>query len=241
LSDEHGIPFALWGISTLKQATCNTCAFETCRFEEYVMSYLWKIPRELMNFPTRTSRRNGKWSGKTPVTDAFGVTREVPIEESVPMLVFIYPDHDNSKILDPSVSTGKHNLHFVSLFETPSSTVTNPTSPQIRIKDREFFRFVAKIAYTEYIRRHDKYFRGDQISSQIVNGGKDGTYADFWGAVVDDECDNRLHFIGFRVMASITGKKFIVARIRLFSFMDVPTYFVVLGETRLDKIPAHQI
>src|SRR5690606_25826363 len=72
LSDEHTIPFSLFGVATLKKASCRDCAVETQRVEQRLLRDTFGQVREYLQFPSRKARKSGRWSG----------TRKVKIRDS---------------------------------------------------------------------------------------------------------------------------------------------------------------
>lgn len=59
LSDEHILPFSIYGENKLRKASCKLCAAITSAFEGKVMQDLATV-RHVLNFPTRHRRRRNE-------------------------------------------------------------------------------------------------------------------------------------------------------------------------------------
>jgi hypothetical protein len=94
LSDEHSIPFALFGTATLKKATCKRCAVGTQRVEQRLLRDTFGQAREFLRFPTRKAKKTGRWSGTRAVVDRrSGLNMRAPLGYGPVALCLSYPDY----------------------------------------------------------------------------------------------------------------------------------------------------
>src|SRR5215213_9496948 len=87
LSDEHILPFAIYGKNKLKKASCRRCAAITSAFEGKVMQDLATV-RDVIGFPTRhkKSKEQLKLTIEIVTNSDEVKTIQVTSEEAYPMI-----------------------------------------------------------------------------------------------------------------------------------------------------------
>jgi hypothetical protein len=238
LSDEHSVPYSIWGNSKLVAGSCEECRLKIQPHEDYVFRYLWAKPREFYQAPTRKAKKERRWSGQSEITDDEGKIIDVPVAHALPLLLTPYYDFLPENLHTGEFGSGEKRISVVPLTNTGAS-IQRYTTDDIFVSHERFSRVCAKIAYGEYIRSHDKYFRSPSVSGFIVDGV--GEAKNFCGAISGEPSDDRIHSLGYKIFRrrDANAPDRLACRLRLFSFLAVPTIFVDLGEISAKRVPQH--
>lgn len=238
LTDEHTIPYSIWGNGVLDCASCRHCQEPIQPHEQYVLRYLWRKPRELLGAPTRKAKKTGEWTGDAKIYDDEGCEIEVPVAQALPFL--LTPYYAGIPVgLNPSEKRPASEELAVTVFSNAGAEVPRYTTDDLFISHRRFARVAVKIAYSEYILRFNPTFRSATVSAFIYRD--EGDPVDFCRAIREDKPDERLHFVGFKAMQNDgdPASDRLACRLRLFSFLNVPTFFVDLGSIDAGAEPTH--
>lgn len=228
LTDEHSIPYSIWGNGVLVGASCKDCQELIQPHEQYVLRYLWRKPREFLGAPTRKAKKTGEWTGDAKIYDDEGREIVVPMAQALPFL--LTPYYAGIPVgLNPSEKIPASEELAVTIFSDAGAEVPRYTAEDLFISHRRFARVAVKIAYSEYILRFNPAFRSATVSAFICRD--EGDPRDFCRAIQEDKPDARLHFVAFKAIRNDgdpTSDR-LACRLRLFSFLNVPTFFVDLG------------
>jgi hypothetical protein len=233
LTDEHSVPYSIWGVDRLIGASCQNCSGATQKIEDYAYRRLLAKSRELMNAPTRKAKRTGRWNGSGTLYKS-DKEEEIPLPLALPLLIMPFPEY-----LPRSV-TGRprSQLHDRMRFSVNDLVGRGPsgsdqwTTEPYKIDHDKFLRAIAKIAYCEFIRMFDNTYVNEEVSDYIVRGVGDPSF--IVGGKHGDPPDKNLHSIEhmlgrWQVPSTRTGYS-LLARVRLFSFLNTPSYYVWLGD-----------
>lgn len=228
LTNEHTLPYSIWGNGVLVGASCKHCQTLIQPQEQYVLRYLWRKPRELLGAPTRKAKKTGDWTGDAKIYDDEGCEILVPVAHALPLL--LTPYYAGIPVgLNPKEERPASKELAVTVLTNAGAEVSRYTTDDLFISHRRFARVAVKIAYSEYILRFNPAFRSAAVSAFICRD--EGDPVDFCRAVQEDKPDECLHFVGFKAMrcdGDPTSDR-LACRLRLFSFLGVPTFFIDLG------------
>lgn len=237
LTDEHTIPYALWGKWVLRRASCKRCAVRTSQFELSVARMVLNDFRQSLKAPSRSARKKKRWNGKVQLKNDEGKTIEVPIWASFQHGIFPLFSYLPRGIFNDE-KTAEHEAMGISILaisETQHPSLSGYWSKSVPFKGEDWKRLLAKIAYGEYIRTFDENFRSEEISRYILYGEGDPTR--FVGGKSDESKFDDIHHISF-CMIWEGGRCPILAYIRLLPFLKSPSYMVYLGDMNgLEKAP----
>lgn len=235
MTDEHPIPLGFWGLFKLVRASCKSCATVTSDIERQILRDNLRRPREFLGAPTRHSRKNGNWSGRFIVRNDAGHEMDVPIDAIsqfalLPIYNFI------PRKLFKDIKGKRHRTIDVKL--CPFENAQDPNlsgywGPSVRMNGALWARFLAKVAYGEYIRTIDSKFRSPAVSKFILKGY--GDLSNFVGGRSEAPSTNYMYNVGFCAYARANGDYAIACYIRLLSFLESPLYLIHLGEIPADE------
>lgn len=240
LTKEHSIPLGLGGNNVLIGGSCKTCAAKTSWFEQKIMSNNLDRVREFFGIKSRHARRRGRWDGTVKLTDYHGEEHVFP-NSSVPSFAAFAQWGYLPRLLTRQTKGRKHRYHsvrFCPIGHHIAPEALGLWQPQFTVNSLWWAQFIAKIAYCEYIRVIDAKFRSPKLSNFIVAGK--GDMSNFVGGREDARprigcTTNVMHF----ALPRLKGGFAILTYVRVFSWMDTPSYLVYLGEVeRGCKYPA---
>lgn len=238
LSDEHIIPFGLYGRMVLPKASCPTCAKTTGRVERFCLRNMFGRYRLRFNFPTRRKKDRPTRINARFVTEAGKViTVSMPVEEHPTHLAM--PKFDVPTILTPGRPSP------VNLCDTEAWGFTHDdeecramldkydaTAMETSIYVPEFFAtMLAKIAHSYAVARlgADAFepFLTDMIRMRVL---ADETLVGGF-PLASDPPSEMLHDLRLEWWTSETQMHngFVLAMIRLFAVLGAPHYVVVVG------------
>ena len=232
-ANEHVVPLSLGGQHILLDASCDSCADITKRFEQDVAREMWGDARTSYNAP---SRRKKLRKTHIVLADPDNPQRKVKVPYSeYPAAMVFYKMHragllesmpdtvDLSSIWEFSVV---HDDLKAKEFERRFGIKL--TSKFRHVPD-SFARLLAKIAYCHTLCALDPedfrpiclpYILGEKTDPSYVVGGT------FDIAAPESELGYILNTVGF----GDANRLMLLAEIRLFSNLHTPTYHVVVGD-----------
>lgn len=237
LTDEHTIPYALWGGWVLRKGSCRRCAILTSQIERKVASVALARFREGINAPTRHSRKRKLWNGTVQLTGDSGEVVDAPIWATPQFGLFPQFDYLPRGVFQDAKTekNEKVSIAFVQTSDRQHSSLAGLWSKSIPFNSKDWSRLLVKIAYGEYIRSIDNKYRSEEVSNYILHGTGDSSY--FVGGKLDDSKINHLNDVAFCTIWE-GGRCPIIVYIRLFSFMQSPAYMVYLGDLNgLENVP----
>lgn len=232
LSDEHTIPYGLWGRGQLLGGSCKTCATITSQIELKVLRNGLERAREFLDAPTRRSRTSGRWNGRVEIESESGHRLDVPIYAVAQFVLLPVFDYLPRKLLrDPKVKKHRSfSIRVCPLTKTQDPVASGYSGPAINVDPCAWARFLTKVAYSEYIRTIDNNFRSEKLTKFILENIGDPSSI-VGGRVGAPEIDY-IYNLSFCALANQEGKHTIVCYLRFFSFLESPSYLVVLKECR---------
>jgi hypothetical protein len=242
LSDEHILPFGLAGdCLVLQKASCTACSKATGAAENRCLRHMWLPIRTQLGVPTRSKLRPSTMSLKRIRVDEYDrkndrIVRytklsmnDIPVEN--------YPVYYQAyKFPTPGLVASRINSEEIE-FATWCKLDTSKTSNAI-LADREgfslgpcnpdsFCKMLAKIAHAYTVAE-----LGNDRFLPFLSGYCRGVNFDrlqFIGCVPgNDATEDSLHTIDLSTIQN-GHMQFLVSDIRLFAFMNTPTYRVIVG------------
>ena len=230
LADEHTIPFALFGVATLKKASCRDCAAKTQRVEQRLLRDTFGQVREYLHFPTRKARKSRRWSGTRPVTDKrTGDVAQRPLAEGIIALYLAFPDYLPRALgaVPADERHEKRSVAFIHLNDAEHPKQDHYEEGWTRFNSADIERCVAKIALCEAIRQIDESIRDPVLSKFILDG--DGDSSEFLGAIATHDITNEMHRVLHQKLTKEGGDTVgLMTTVELFSFLPSPSYKVLI-------------
>ena len=236
LSDEHILPFGLFGKYRLRRASCKECAKITSAIERKVQQDDLGSLRIKLSFPTRHKGRRPKLLSMT-VERRDGTTKtiNVPPEDYLAVLalpLFNMPAH----IKNRDYQCGINMIGYVSIIPqhqleqiAQKYNAVKVTGRTLRWPDA-WARMFAKMAYGLAVRHYglegiEKVYVVDAIlgKSNDIGMWVGCDLQDAFGAEENEE-NKDTHALA---LWTIDGE--IHVRIKLFAWMDAPEYLIVVG------------
>lgn len=236
LSREHIIPFSLGGNLVLPYASCATCADKTKRFEQIVARSIYGSLRLRGQFPTRNpSERPTHLSTIVMRPDGSSESVQVPAAE-VPRAFagLLLPV---AGILSKRPPTNKFDgLRIVTKLveEDLRQFLSKPGDYRIqgpRIDVVALSQLLCKIAHSFAVAELGFNTFKHFLPSMILETGP-AHFPHYVGAAMrplPKQGDLELHQLQIR-RVEVDGTFLVTVVIRLFSFLDIPEYEVVVGE-----------
>lgn len=244
LTEEHTIPKGLWGQYVIQNGSCKGCAKLTSKVELAVLRNGLGRAREYLGAGTRHSRKRKIWTGKTQLENEDGDQIEMPIGSIGQMAAFpCFPYLPRA--LSSETKGQKHrkfDIQLIPLNKTQDPAASGYWGPKIRIDSKTWARFIAKVAYGEYIRTVDPIFRSERLAKFVLHGK--GDQSRFVGGRQGGPKVLYMHNTGFSAFARENGKFAVIVYVRLLTFIGSPSYLVYLGDIECEEnIPKslHQV
>lgn len=229
LTDEHSIPYALFGAATLKKATCKVCAGATQKIEQRVLRDTFGQVREYLKFPSRKAKKNGTWIGRRRgFHKKTGEALDEPLENGPVMLFMAYPDYQPRLLLNTPFEKSHGLRKLATIHLNPVTELPHPSFEDsfIKFNPSDLERCIAKIALCEAIRIIDPTIRDRRVANFIINGTEESS--SFLGAVLNHDVSDNMHKIEHQMLRGRTGEQVWVSYVRLFDFLPTPRYSVVI-------------
>jgi hypothetical protein len=229
LTDEHTIPFALFGMAILKKASCRDCAAKTQKVEQRLLRDTFGQVREYLQFPTRKARKSRRWSGTRPVTDKrTGDVFRRPLAEGIIALYLVFPDYLPRALgAEPAEERhGKRSVAVIHLNDVKSLERDRYEEGWTKFNSADIERCIAKIALCEAIREIDQSIRDPVLSRFILEG--QGDSSEFLGAIATHDITNQMHRVFYHRLTRGRRDIGLMTTVELFSFLPSPSYKVLV-------------
>lgn len=229
LTDEHTIPYSLYGVAKLRQATCSACTAETQRIEQRLLRDTFGQAREYLGLPTRKSRKAGRWRGtRRGIDQRTGAPAVAPLADGVVALHLPYPDYPPRVFAGEAVAAkyGVRSLSSIALNDSSAPLPPHFEDGWVRFNPTDLERCIAKIALCEAIRVADPSIRDRVVSRFIIRGEGDSSL--FLGAAMPDAVSDEMHSITHNRLRGREGVEAWMTNIQIFAFLPTPVYSVVL-------------
>jgi hypothetical protein len=231
LSDEHVVPYALKGTWILKHASCESCRKITSLFERRVLRGPYLLARTVLKLPTRHKKQRPKtFTVETKKGDAV-VTHELGTGQfpaTVFFLQFAPPACTSQASSQSGINCSGAYLYQLSgptLDEFAKQNLADAVLVRHEIKPVDFARMIAKIAYGFCVFKYGSVLREKSFVLPAILGQENDI-----GRWVG--CDGERHLSSsntLHVVETAENNGLILARVKLFSFLDSPEYLVVVG------------
>ena len=235
LSDEHILPYSMWGTDVLPKASCPECAKITGRFEQHVARDLYLAVRMVSGAPTRR-KKTMPTSFPLEVIDADGKpqTLQLPANEH-PALV-IFPEYQPPTMFVDGTTrvgiaiTGNRLIGFgKDLLTVQKEHQFKELQITSTFKVPRFEQFLAKWAYCTAIKHYglDNLETVYVIDDIIRNANTIGSYVGTDGQVV---IGKQAAIASYQMFED--DQRRVVVRLKLFANSDAPEYIVLVGVRR---------
>jgi hypothetical protein len=240
MTDEHVIPFGLGGGLILPKSSCKTCAKETARMEQIIQRMFLGPFRIRLGLPTRRPKERPQQLEIQILRDGKIIRENVTASEFP--LIYHTVKLPPPRILSGLPPTNKLDLEVVAIMNADANKYMGKAGDGFTIGTFDpfvFYRFLAKIAHSFAIGRlgmgHFKsFFLPDIVLGkadvplnslfQLIGGGPNLT-----ASTQGEPILGTLHSLCTRGEHPPTFR-YVVATLHLFSFLNAPTYDVVVGE-----------
>jgi len=233
LSKEHIIPLGLGGNLILPKASCSSCAAITSKVERFCLKPMLGNIRNRLNLPTRHPKSKQENVPLEFLNQNGQINREFVPSMKLPMaaLGFLFPSADLLRNLPPSENTeGKPYFRYVTSEIQLLNTSKEKKLFLGSINILTFCQMLAKIAHSYAIANLGNNAFHPLLLDLILGKSKTPNYL-----VGGDDLSklpvqkNILHDIYLQDCLS-NGIMYTLVVIRLFAFMGMPRYHVVVGE-----------
>jgi hypothetical protein len=245
LSDEHAIPFALYGRIELLKASCAECRKATHEFETHCIDQLFGATRYRIGIPPRPGRKrrsthnvhiermNGKRETIAVPTDDFPRGISMPVFQPPTMLRGLYPAHESAGNIWTSMQRGD-----LEAFEAKYGVVK---AVHRSIKLSFFQRMLAKIGHCIAIANMDKdeFAEFELLLPPLIRFG-DGDAEALVGSIdlQMSASTNQMHQVEVFTVDQHIGserRELLVTTFRLMAFLRGPQHLVVVGTRPLAR------
>jgi hypothetical protein len=234
LTDEHIIPYGLGGTGVLPHASCDYCAKVTSAFELKFARHMYGNLRRRMQFPSRRQKKHGAAAVSISFADESGVEREelitpaeypkygIGLHLPLPGLLTAAPMSDRNPQMDLKLWGNRS--------EIAAFAASRRGSVQLRslLDWNAFNRQIAKIAHAYAVASAGPGVFDAVLPPLIL--GQDAYFSHYVGG--EDTGASPLlntHHLELGGIEVTAGMHYAFVRMRLFAFMDLPSYFVVVG------------
>lgn len=243
LTDEHVLPYAIAGHAVVfKKASCRRCAeFFTKEFEQEIISQTLNPVRFKIGAPSR-NKKSKPDVYKLPAEEVEGssyITKEILFDRAGLPIGFVGLKLRLPRIVTGAPAATDEQIEGWGTVNTESIAILRKKYGIKRvyvgkINPLKFGRFLAKIAFSYAIGKYGNSYFKDIISPLLH--GKIQEFTDLVGGEyeiqplpeINPMQPLPLHEIseGF---FDVKDTRYLAIRIRLFSFLRTPTYYVVVG------------
>jgi len=177
-----------------------------------------------------TPKKRGIWKGKTRLENEDGYQIDMPIGSIAQFALFpVFPYLPRALLSETKGRKHrKFSIQVIPLNKTQDPAASKYWGPSFKIHSTIWARFLAKVAYGEYIRTVDPTFRSEQISNFILLGK--GDESRFVGGRQNGPKVSYMHNFAFSAFARKNGKYAVVVYVRLLTFIGSPSFLVYLGD-----------
>lgn len=182
LTDEHIIPYGLWGNVILPKSSCKTCATITSEIERRVLRGFMYEGRVIGNSPSRRKKKRPKTITKSIIEPDEQVSiKTVPIDEAFSLITV--PVLEPAGLLSgrsPSEGLRVCAIEQICFGKLPHEFLRSNGAVGIKGKDtidvNAFARMIAKIAYGIVVAEHGLFPRTETpLLPMILEGCSDAS------------------------------------------------------------------
>lgn len=234
LTDEHIVPFALNGNWILPKSSCKNCASITGKFEMDVLRGPFSDVRTTLNLRTRNKKKRPSHLSlkiKRKGHEEWEVIQLTPEENytTATFLEFAPPAYLDGRAYEKGILVTAISIIYIGgnieelirkyNIESIEGTVTYNAGSS-------FERLLAKIAYGFTV-AHLGVDNFEESFLQKIILGEEDTAGKYVGGCPDKimRVPGTIHAINI----TVTDKREIIVRLKLFSYADTPEYIVVVG------------
>lgn len=248
LTDEHIIPYALWGDLVLPKSSCKSCAEITSKFERKVLKGFMQELRDVSNAPTRRKKSRASYIEKTlllkndleqnkriPIEDGFGILMLPIFTQATIFGGVLQPNHLSIKGFD-TIPFGQN------MSKSLASHEAEGLSGKVSIDSYSFARLLAKIAYGMYVYKFGIFSREESPILPIILGQSNDI--SFWiGSYYSKPIKNStsVHSVGFTDLTYQFSPIKYPCDIKLFSSLSQTNYQVAVKVPNWSKIYSEKV
>lgn len=240
LTNEHIVPFGLHGDLLLPQASCQSCQKITSGLERFVLKDMLGMIRTRHKYRSSNRRKKRKHATATiSVHESYGSIRDIKLEHhEFPIYTWTLP------IFGPPGLTWQEPYHLLTANDRLVTVTsvddvvaclekgggTRPVSMPTNVYHAVLFqRFIAKVAHSFAcaVIGLEKF---EPILQDFIIRGFEKPRIFIGGELKRPPIDYNVFEIGLGTMQTYRGKKWIVVRFRLLSYLGAPVYTAVVGE-----------
>jgi len=243
LGDEHIIPTSFGGNLILPRASCRVCERITSKIEDHCLKGLLSTARPHLGIRGR-QKKSGLTRGPVYVERAGRVeTTSAHVTQHPGMLLMPLMPFPTAMLGQAPPDKGDGPVAVRIAMRPMTSDVAERAAPFTSgggkvtltkgLSAIECYRFIAKIAHAFACAT----LGVDSFRPYLLNliRGQQPMFADYFvgSAMANDPPGKHLHELSFVPPIRLPFSELLVARVRLFSNLDMPTHFAVVGERAL--------
>jgi hypothetical protein len=244
LTDEHIVPYSLGGVHVLREASCDTCADITKKFEQKVARDLWGDARTSFNAPSRRKKLRPK---HLFMTDAADPTQRIRIPAHEFPGGFVFYKMSRAGLLEglPEDVDISGTWEMVVIDDDKRRNTFHQKNPgklvlRFRHVPHEFGRLLAKIGYGQILTSLEPSdFR--PVCLPYIVGSKTNVSYVVGGSLEDQQPEPGF---GYSLKTAAFGTRdrlMLVAIIRLYANTHAPAHHVVVGDVTGPENVAHVV
>jgi hypothetical protein len=243
LTEEHIIPLGLGGRWILPNGSCRDCAARTGSFEGVCLRTMLGPLRMYYDFPSRRkSERPKKLPLKVRLTPGADWSF-IDVEQNIYPFLILFPNLNMPDELSGAVTENDRDAKVRQLWIRAASfrdgiiPHLNRLAAFLNVAEIEptaqfvappFFRMLAKIAHAFASAELGQGSFAPFLLPMIVEADTSNCVQFVGGIPTTEAAGNELHELSL-VSGEESSARVVVARIRLLSVLETPTYFVVTG------------
>ena len=233
------MPSALFGASVLPDSVCESCRVTTGKFESYVLKQTFGIHRRAAGYPSRTKKHR-----RSPPQKAITVINSDGSESDI-QSDWLPPLSITMPIMDaPSLAYSAPLAAIATVHRLESFSVASDVNQAVRfgggvcpVRMRfgpyhpfQFCQFLAKVAHSHATAVVGVAGFRPLLRDFLLYGR--GDHRMFVGGEVDIPREqDELFSVGLGKFTTLGHRNYLAVKIRLFSYMKVPVYTVIVGDS----------
>jgi hypothetical protein len=235
---EHIIPKGLHGASYIQQGTCEACRERTGEFESFVLRKTLGLHRRALNFTSQNRKRRQKPLDKNTVAQSDDGSEEKIDLKNYPAFYLGMPIYDWPGMAQVM---GLAKLYSVDKFHTmlgahdaeqalSEAGGNRPiTMPAVLHNKLKFAQFLGKMAHSLAMGVLGRDSFRPLLLNLILDGTGDPRMLIGGEPEIEPPLDE-IFSIALGEIKAVGGRVFVGARIRLLSYLGMPTYIVIVGD-----------
>lgn len=248
LTDEHIIPYGLWGNLVLPKSSCKPCAAITSDFERRVLRGFMHEGRIVGNSPSRRKKKRPKTVVRSIIEPGEHISvKAVPIDEAFSLITI--PVLEPAGILSgraPERGLKIKALEQVNFGKPPLDFLRDNGAIGLKGEDRvdvnAFVRMIAKIAYGLAVAEHGLFPRNETpLLPMILEGCSDASNwigSGVYRLKVEDK--KPMHALATYGVQNGRGTTGLAAKVKLFASSGCTGYEVVVRVPEWQAYAAQQ-